>query len=64
MIFLGIQKNLRIRDSSRLSCGRERVVPLEIVIPFFGGGGAGGLSFGPGIFGVFDFRPHSIISVT
>ena len=62
MIFLGIQKNLRIRDSSRLSCGRERVVPLEIVIPFFFGGG--GLSFGPGIFGVFDFRPHSIIPVT
>ena len=33
VIFGGIQNNLRIRDSSRLSCGRVRVVPLEIFIP-------------------------------
>ena len=48
VIFGGIQNNLRIRDSSRLSRGRVRVVPLEIFIPrklgmgfffFFGGGG-------------------------
>ena len=32
VIFGGIQNNLRIRDSSRLSRGRVRVVPLEIFI--------------------------------
>ena len=60
----------------RLSCGRVRVVPLEIFIPrklgmgfffFLGGGGGKGLIFGPGIFffgGGVDFCPHSIIPVT
>ena len=71
VIFGGIQNNLRIRDSSRLSCGRVRVVPLEIFIPrklgmgfFFFLEGGGGLSFGPGIFLGFDFCPHSFIPVT
>ena len=48
MTFLGIQNNLRIHDSSRLSYFRVRIVPLEIFIPrklgagfffFFGRGG-------------------------
>ena len=33
MTFLGIQNNLRIHDSSRLSYFRVRIVPLEIFIP-------------------------------
>ena len=35
-----------------------------IGIFFFGGGGVGGLNFGPGIFLGFDFCPHLIIPIT
>ena len=31
---------------------------------FLGGGGEGGLNFGPGIFLGFDFCPHLIIPIT